>query len=87
MNEQTNATYIVNESNNSVSNNTDNSTLPVIYALGPPLATISSACIIVGTFFSIICIYRYLRRPNLRTYFTYIVRQSNFEFRRKFHLF
>lgn len=75
MNDEMNGTYLVNESNCSVSNNTDNSTLPAIYALGPPLATISSTCIIVGTFFSIICIYRYLRRPNLRTYFTYIVSQ------------
>lgn len=75
MNEGMNETYITNESNCSVSNSTDNSTLPAIYELGPPLASISSACIIVGTFFTIICIYRYLRRPNLRTYFTYIVRK------------
>jgi len=73
MNEEMNVTYINNDSNNSFINTTDNSTIPEIYALGPPLATISSTCIIIGTFFSIICMYRYLRKPNLRTYFTYIV--------------
>ena len=67
-----NTSYIINDSNNSFINTTDNSTI-VIYALGPPLATISSTCIIIGTFFSILCIYRYIRRPNLRTCFTYIV--------------
>jgi hypothetical protein len=70
-----NVTYTSNESNNSSINITDNSTIPTIYELGTPLATISSTCIIIGTFFSILCIYRYLRKPNLRTYFTYIVSQ------------
>ena len=63
-----------NESNNTVENVTDNSTAPTIYELGPPLATISSTCIIIGTIFSLILIYRYLRQPILRNYFTYIVR-------------
>lgn len=63
-----------NESNKTFENVTDNSTIPAIYALGPPLATISSTCIIIGTIFSFISIYRYLRQPNLRNYFTYIVR-------------
>ncbi len=75
MSEETNVTYTSNEPNNSFINITDNSTIPTINELGPPLATISSACIIIGTFFSILCIYRYLRKPNLRTYFTYIVSQ------------
>ena len=67
-----------NESNNTVENVTDNSTAPTIYELGPPLATISSTCIIIGTIFSLILIYRYLRQPNLRNYFTYIVRWKLF---------
>lgn len=65
--------YEYNETNVSISNTTENSTIPVIYALGPPLATISSTCIVVGTCFSLLCIYRYLRKASLRTYFTYIV--------------
>ncbi|CAF3848772.1 unnamed protein product [Adineta steineri] len=65
-------TYTINDTNNSLINTTENATIPSVYALGPTLATISSTCIIVGTCFSIICIYRYLRKPHLRTYFTYI---------------
>lgn len=73
MSNETNFIYVNNDSNNSFTNTTDNSTIPTVYALGPPLATISSTCIIIGTFFSMICIYRYLRKPEIRTYFTYIV--------------
>ena len=62
-----------NQSNQTISNTTDNSTIPIVYALGPPLATISSICIIIGTFFSLLCVYRYFRQANLRTHFTYIV--------------
>ena len=73
MNEETILRWMNNDTNNSSTNVTNNSTLPTIYALGPPLATISSICIIIGTFFSIMCIYRYFRDAKLRTYFTYIV--------------
>jgi hypothetical protein len=65
--------YRSNDTNNSLINITDNATIPIMYALGPPLATISSTCIIIGTIFSILCIYRYIRTANLRNYFTYIV--------------
>lgn len=68
--------YENNDSNSSLSNQTDNSTAPTIYALGPPLATISSTCIIVGTIFSFICIYRYFRHAHLRNHFTYLVREK-----------
>jgi hypothetical protein len=64
---------VSNETNNTLINITVNSTIPPIYALGPPLATISSTCIVIGTFFSFLCIYRYLRKPKLRNYFTYMV--------------
>ncbi|CAF5120149.1 unnamed protein product [Rotaria sp. Silwood1] len=72
MSEKLTLKYVLNNTNNSLINITDDSTIPTIYALGPGLATISSICIIIGTFFSIISIYRYFRKPSLRTYFTYI---------------
>ncbi|CAF2521401.1 unnamed protein product [Rotaria sp. Silwood2] len=64
--------YTLNNTNSSLTNSTKNSTIPTVYSLGPGLVVASSISIVIGTFFSIISIYRYLRKPNLRTYFTYI---------------
>ncbi|CAF3438869.1 unnamed protein product [Rotaria sp. Silwood1] len=51
MSEKLTLKYVLNNTNNSLINITDDSTIPTIYALGPGLATISSICIIIGTFF------------------------------------
>ena len=42
--------------------------------ISPLVALEPSICIVIRTFFSIICIVRYIRDPDLRTHYTYIVR-------------
>ena len=70
--------FFDNETNQTLTNVTQNSTAPVIYALGPPLASICSVCILIGTLFSVLCLYRYFRRDHLRSHYTYLVSWSNF---------
>ena len=53
-----------------------NTTGPLV-SLGLPLVTITSIGIIIGTFFSILCIIRYLKEPTTRTHFSYIVSKIN----------
>lgn len=70
--------FFDNETNQTQTNITQNSTAPVIYALGPPLASICSVCILIGTLFSVLCLYRYVRRDHLRSHYTYLVSWSIF---------
>jgi hypothetical protein len=50
----------------------NNTTTPVV-ALGFPLVVIPSIGIVIGTLFSVLCIIRYMKEPDLRTHYTYIV--------------
>ncbi|UJR21375.1 hypothetical protein I4U23_024467 [Adineta vaga] len=53
-------------------NRTANLTIGPLIALGPSLVIITSLGIVIGTIFTILCIIRYLREPDLRTHYTYI---------------
>ena len=59
--------------NFSDSNETSTLASVPIYDLAPWLVIFSSLGIIIGTLFSILCIFRYVKEPGLRTHYNYIV--------------
>ena len=70
---KSNVSIIDYPSNVTVDNQTVNNATIAVFALGPPLVIISSVVIVIGTIFSVLCIVRYWREPDLRTHYNYVV--------------
>ena len=59
-----------------IQNETGSVTVVILFALGPPLLILTCIGIVVGTIFSILCLIRYYREPDIRTHYNYIVSTS-----------
>lgn len=59
--------------NSTVDNRTNNDTIIEVFDLGPPLLIFTTIGIVIGTIFTVLCAIRYIREPELRTHYNYVV--------------